>query len=280
VLVLAEAVAAPIAHVEGRVGEDEVGLEVREAVVVESVAVDDLAFDAADGEVHPGEPPGRTVRLLAVNRDVRPRLAGIAVAAGVCADELHRLHEHLRGTAAGVVHPALVRLEHFNQQLHHAVWRVELAALLSLGARELGEEVLVDATQHVLRLGFRVADLDVGHEIDKLAEPLLVERGAGVIAGEHALERGVVALDAGHRVVYELTDRRLLGLHLELRPAGFGRHPENIQCAVLVRILGIGALRPLGLEPRVVLLEGVGDVLEGDQPEHDVLILGGIHAAA
>ena len=37
---------------------------------------------------------------------------------------------------------------------------------------------------------------------------------------------------------------------------------------------------PLGLQLRVGLLEGVGDVLEEDQPEHDVLVLGGVHAAA
>ena len=28
------------------------------------------------------------------------------------------------------------------------------------------------------------------------------------------------------------------------------------------------------------LLEGVGDVLEEDQPEHDVLVLGGVHVPA
>ena len=50
--------------------------------------------------------------------------------------------------------------------------------------------------------------------------------------------------------------------------------------AVLVRVLGVGALRLFGHEPRVQLLEGVGDVLEEDQAEDDVLVLGGVHAAA
>ena len=36
----------------------------------------------------------------------------------------------------------------------------------------------------------------------------------------------------------------------------------------------------LGFELRVLLLEGVGDVLEEDQAEDDVLVLGGVHAAA
>jgi hypothetical protein len=52
-----------------------------------------------------------------------------------------------------------------------------------------------------------------------------------------------------------------------MRPARLGRHPEDV--------LGWGprdgALRLLGLELRVLLLEGVGDVLEEDEGEDDVL---------
>src|SRR5712691_3788160 len=61
---------APVAHIEGRVGKDEVGPQVGMAVVVEGVAVRDLAVDATDGEVHARQPPGGIVRLLAVDRDV------------------------------------------------------------------------------------------------------------------------------------------------------------------------------------------------------------------
>ncbi len=43
---------------------------------------------------------------------------------------------------------------------------------------------------------------------------------------------------------------------------------------------GSAPLRLLGLELGVLLLEGVGDVLEEDQAEDDVLVLGGVHAAA
>jgi len=46
------------------------------------------------------------------------------------------------------------------------------------------------------------------------------------------------------------------------------------------RVLRVGALRLLRFELRVLCLEGVGDVLEEDQAEHDVLVLGGIHATA
>jgi hypothetical protein len=51
-------------------------------------------------------------------------------------------------------------------------------------------------------------------------------------------------------------------------------------CSVLVLIFGIGASRLLGDELRVMLLERIGDVLNEDEPEDDVLIPGGIHSAA
>src|SRR5215813_9903803 len=46
------------------------------------------------------------------------------------------------------------------------------------------------------------------------------------------------------------------------------------------RVLRIGTLRLLRFELRVLRFEGVGDVLEEDQAEHDVLVLGGVHATA
>ena len=279
-LIHQQQIAAPVADVEGRIGQDVVGLEVGEAVVVEAVAVGDLAVDAADGEVHARQPPGGVVRLLAVDADVAPGLPPIAVATGMGMNELDRLHEHPRGAATGVVHPPLVGFEHLDQQLDHTARRVELAALLALGAGELREEVLVDAAEHVLGAALSVADPDVADEIDELAEPQLVEGGAGIVLGQHALERGVVALDAGHGVVDELADGGLLGLGLEMRPARLGRHPEDVERPILVRVLGVGALVLLGLKLGVLRLEGVGDVLEEDQAEDDVLVFGRVHAAA
>jgi Family of unknown function (DUF6364) len=50
--------------------------------------------------------------------------------------------------------------------------------------------------------------------------------------------------------------------------------------AVLVEVFRVGALGALGLELLVLLFEGVGDVLEEDEAEDDVLGLGRVHAAA
>ena len=86
-LVVLEQFAAPVAVVEGRVGQHVVGLEVGVPVVVEGVAVRDLRVDAADGEVHLGQSPGGVVGLLPVDRDV-------AELAAVGLDELLAAHEH------------------------------------------------------------------------------------------------------------------------------------------------------------------------------------------
>lgn len=72
----------------------------------------------------------------------------------------------------------------------------------------------------------------------------------------------------------------LPGLRLEMRPARLGRHPEDVLGAVLVGILRIGALILLGFQPRVHFLERIGDVFEEDQAQDDVIVFGGIHAAA
>ena len=80
-------------------------------ILVEGVtpAGTEVGFDAADGEVHLGQPPGRVVELLAVDGDVVPPPA-------VGFDERLGLHEHAAGAAAGVVDPPLVRLDHLDEE--------------------------------------------------------------------------------------------------------------------------------------------------------------------
>src|SRR4051812_41664836 len=73
----------------------------------------------------------------------------------------------------------------------------ELAAVLPLGTGEAREEVLVDAAEEIDGAVGLLAlagggELDSGDDVDELAEPLLVEAGAGVVLGEDALEAWVV----------------------------------------------------------------------------------------
>src|SRR5665647_1973520 len=287
--VVAQALAAPVAHVERRVGEDEVGLEVLVLVGVEGVGVvrPQVALEAADGEVHLGQAPGGGVALLPVDGDV-------ALAAAVLLHKALALHEHAARTAAGVVDAALERLDHLDQQLDDAARRVELATALALGAGEAAEEVLVDAAQQVLAAALRVAHGDGADEVDELTELLLVDDGAGVVFAQHALEARILALDRHHGVVDELADLGLLGAGLEVRPARLARHPEDVLGEVLVAVFGVdaglagaasrkapgGLLLGLRQQGRVLLLERVRDVLEEDEAEGHVLVLGRVHVAA
>ncbi len=209
-----------------------------------------------------------------------PEDVNVAHPAAVGLHELLRLHKHTAGAAARVVDAALVRRQHFDQELHDAPRRVELAALLALRAGELGEEVLVDATQDVLRAVGLVAQADVADHVDELAEALLVEPRVGVILGQHALERGVVALHGKHGVVHRLADGGQLRARQQERPTGLFGHPESIDGPILIRVFRVGALSAFCFQPAVLLFEGIRDVFEEDQPEDDVLVLGCVHVAA
>jgi len=134
------------------------------------------------------------------------------------------------------MNPAVVGLDHLHQQPHHGARRVELPALPAFGEGELLEEVLVDLAQHIGGLRLGASHLDVAYEVDDLPEPVLVERGPRVVLGQHTVERRVVALDRGHRAVYQLADGGLAGLPLQVRPARLGRHPEDAPGGVLVPV--------------------------------------------
>lgn len=75
-----------------------------------------------------------------------------AAAGGVGLNKLHRLDEHPRRAAAGVVNSPAVGLEHFYQELRHAARRVKLAAL------------------------------DIADQVNELAKTRLVQCGAGALS--------------------------------------------------------------------------------------------------
>ena len=71
----------------------------------------------------------------------------------------------------------------------------------------------------------------------------------------------------------------LAHLRLELAPAGLWRNPEDVLGYVLVPVLGC-FLTPFVENLGASLLESVRDVLEEDEAEDDVLVLGGVHVVA
>ena len=82
----------------------------------------------------------------------------------------------------------------------------------------------------------------------------------------------------GHRVVDQLADGRLLGVGLQMRPARLLRHPEHVLGEILVRVFGGGGV--FGQQRGALRLEGVRDVLEEDQAERDVLVVGRLEVLA
>ena len=126
-----------------------------------------------------------------------------------------------------------------------------------------------------------LAERDVADQVDELAEPLLVEAGAGVVLGQHALERRVVALDGDHRVVDERADGRAAArspCRCDQRASG------GTQKMLAARYSsGSSGSAPCAFcasSSACLRLEGVGDVLEEDQAEDDVLVLGRVHVVA
>lgn len=63
-----------------------------------------------------------------------------------------------------------------------------------------------------------------------------------------------------------------------MRPARLLWYPEHVVGQVLVLVLG--SLRVFGQQRLVLGLEGIGDVLQEDEPERDVLVIAGLHVAA
>jgi hypothetical protein len=68
--------------------------------------------------------------------------------------------------------------------------RIELAALLALGAGELRQEIFVDAAEDIAGAVGWAAEADIADEVDQLAEALLVEARARVILRQDGFERG------------------------------------------------------------------------------------------
>ena len=125
-------------------------------------------------------------------------------------------------------------------------------------------------------------EFDRGDYIDQLPQAVLIEPRTRVVLRQHTLEARVIALDRHHGVVHQLADRGLLGVGLQVAPAGLGRHPEHVFGLVFVGVFRVGAFvvanacQQLG----ALLFEAVGNVLQEDQPEHHMLVLGRVHIVA
>lgn len=264
---------APVLQVEGRIGHDVVGLEVGVLILEEGIGGDfaEVGGEPAHGEIHLGQLVGGAGELLPVNRDV----LGVAV---VAFDKLERLHEHAARAAAGVVDLAFVGLDHFGDEIDDALRGVELAPQLALGGGELAEEVFIDPADGVLLL---VADgVNVVDGIDEGGELAAIQPEAGeVVVGQGALERGIALLHRGEGGVDLDRYIVLLGVLLDVGPAGGLRQVEHILHGVELHHVEVGLLA-LGDQLGPAFFKFIRDELEEDQREDDVLVFRGLNGAA
>ena len=248
-------------------------------VVVEGVGVlgAEVGLDAADGEVHHGQPPGGGVGLLAVDADV-------AELAAVGFDELLRSartcrRSRSRGRRRG---PCTARASRRAGARRCAACRTGRLSCPRRWRTARGSTRRRGRAMSLERFSPSSPQADGADEVDELAEPLLVEARPGVVLRQHALEARVVALDGDHRVVDDLADGRAAWRW----PGGAASAPPSAPRRRSRRGTrpGLRGRRPVFAfaceQLGVLLLEGVGDVLEEDQAEDDVLVLGRVHVVA
>jgi hypothetical protein len=200
-------------------------------------------------------------------------------------DEVLRLDEHASGTTTRVIDPALVRLDHFDEELDDAPRRVELAAALPLLGCELADEVLVYPAEEILLPVLGRAEPKSSYQINQFAETSDVETGPSKVLGENPSQGGVLSFNGIHSGVDDLPDVRLFCIGLEMFPTSLRWHPEDPFSRVLVsglqQLLGLVTSNAVsfevGSELCSALAECIIDVLEKDEPQDYVFVLAGVH---
>lgn len=294
----------PVLHVEGRIGHDEVGAQVRvlRAGVGAGRLLAEIEIHAPDGHVHRGQAPGGGVGFLPVDRQLPD-------APTMLFDKALALHEKAAGAATGVVHPALEGFEHFDDEADDALGRVELAATLAGGNREFAEEAFVDMAEDVLGLERFVLEGHGGQQVDQAGQ-CFVHAFAGIILVEDVLEPGIFLFDGVEGVVEQAADAIELvlpglavldfklrsggdfGVVLDEIPTGQRQYSENVLFGVVVagfefllnhfcidvasliaEVVVVGRVVESLFQLVATFLEGIGNVFQEDQAEHHMHVV-------
>ena len=218
-------------------------------------------------------------------------------------EELLGLHEHAARPAARVVDAAVRRLQQLDEHPHHAGGRVELAAPLALGGGELLEEVLVHLAEQVARAASRCPDWPCPANRAELSRSSssprrrwstlsrLKMRGRVPVSCGFVCMTASIASSISRPIDFSGASSdgpRPFAFSARNDHRAFGRHPEDAAAGVLVGVvdelgdlvLVVAVGGELGADLLAALVERVGDVLEEDEPEDDVLVLRGVHRAA
>ena len=134
---------------------------------------------------------------------------------------------------AGIVDFAMVGLDHFGNQVDHALGGIELAPALAFGGGEVAEEVFVDAAHDVHFAGSAVVVFDDGVDVvdgvDQGGQLAYIQPQTGeVVIGQRAFE-GFVVLFHGVQGGVDLDSNVvLLGVLGNGVPAALFRQVEDV----------------------------------------------------
>lgn len=164
----------PGLHIEGRIGHDVIGLQIRVLILEEGVGRDVSQIDrkTANRLGHLGQLVGDGRVFLPVDRDIH----GIPM---VVLHKLQRLHKHPPRPKAGVVDDAFVRFDYFRNQIDHTLGGIEFTPQLTLGGGKFAQEIFIDPSENVL---FLIPDcIDIVDRIDQGREFARIQAQAGEI---------------------------------------------------------------------------------------------------
>ncbi len=232
----------------------------RRLPMVATVAEPDVAGQAVQGQVHPGQRDGDLLLLLPVDRQLPVGRALVPF------DELGALHEQCRPTARRVEHPAVERLDDLDDQPDDRLRREELPAQPALRHREVRQEVLIDEPERVTRqLARQRREQPQQLHQRRLLQPLVPLR-------QHVPQLGVVHLHQLHRHTDRGAEILLLRkAHQVGQPRRLGQVQHRPRTVVIL------CDRPpragLGLDLGTDLLEAVLGVRQEDQTEHRTPVL-------
>ena len=161
----------------------------------------DVAFKAVNGQVHFGKADGGGVLFETSEGETVGRTLALFLL-----DDAGALHEHAAGACGRVEHCAMLWVEHMGDQRYQREGGEELAAVVSLLIGELGEEVLVDATEDVARDLLQLIRVERAQELSQDGVIQLLILGLG----QSAAQVLVICFNRLHRLNDRLCSVRVI----------------------------------------------------------------------
>ena len=285
----------PFLDIERRVRQHVIKTLTRVRILSERItpAVTHRTINTVNRQVQARQTPGRLVTLLTIRQHTLLTLTAAIKRTTGTVHKIIRLHKHTARTAARIIHATAHRLNHTHQSVHHSRRGVELATLLALRTSKLTQEILIHETQNIFRRRMLTIthrrEIRIRQQVNHLRQGALLHLLARIHGLKGTLQRRVLSHNLIHRGVNKLTHTVTLRLLHQVRPAGTNRHIECMTSMVVRRLLQLLSqsltLKAVLLSQHVLnilasLIEGVTNVLQEDQAQHEVAVTAGLHGTA